>query len=106
MSRFNIEKARQLGLAIRAANKALADYLALHFPKGYRCDVLLNARQKNPTPATIWYVEGGVYGGSIAVEIDNAKQYSRYRIRRLPPEQVLNVRPATPADESQKGGAA
>lgn len=94
MKRFEIEKVQQLGQAIHAADKALTDYLAEHFPKGYRCDVLLNSRQKNPSPATIWHVEGGVYGGTIAVEIDNAKQYSRYRIRRLSPEQVLNVRPA------------
>lgn len=100
--RFDIEKARALGQAIRAADKALADYLAQHFPKGYRCDVLLNARQKNPTPATIFGVEGGVYGGTIAVEIDGAKPYSRYRIRRLSPEQVLNVR----APSAQDGAAA
>lgn len=97
MKRFDIEKARKLGQAIRQSEQALADYLRQHFPKGSRCDVLLHARQKNPTAATIWGVEGGVYGGTVAVQIDNAKQHSRYRIRRLPPEQVTNVRPAAQA---------
>lgn len=94
MTPFDLKLARALGKKITQAEKELADYLTGHFPKGYRCDVLLNARQKQPTPATIYGVESRVYGGLIAVQIDNAKQYSRQSIRRLPPEQVLNVRPA------------
>lgn len=92
--RFSLTKARTLGAAIQRAMTAQQDYLAEHFPAGHRCDVLLNARQKNPTPATIVGAGSGCYGGTIAVQIDNAKQYSRYSIRRLAPEQVLNVRPA------------
>jgi hypothetical protein len=99
--RFDIEKARTLGTAIQRAMTAQQDYLAAHFPAGHRCDVLLNCRQKNPTPATIFGVGSGCYGGTIAVKIDNARQYGRYSIRRIAPEQVLNVRPAS----GTEGGA-
>jgi hypothetical protein len=99
---FDINKARGMGEAIRVAEQAQADYLAQHFPKGYRCDVLLNARQKKATPATIFGAGSSRYGGEIAVQIDNAKQYSRYRIRRLPPEQVLNVRPAAADSQGEQ----
>jgi hypothetical protein len=102
---FDIGKARTLGATIQRAMTAQQHYLAEHFPAGHRCDVLLNARQKNPTPATIFGVGSGCYGGTIAVQIDNAKQYSRYSIRRLSPEQVLNVRPASTQSGTDAGSA-
>lgn len=94
MKRFDIEKARNLGTAIQRAQTAQIDYLAIHFPTGHSCDVLLNGRQKHPSPAKIWGVGSNRYSGEVAIELLNQKQYSRYRIRRLSPEQVLNVRPA------------
>ena len=95
MKKFDLKKAQELGEKIRVAEDVQRSYLAHHFPKGYRCDVLLNARQKNPTPATIWGAGSSRYGGGeVCVELDNAKQRSRFRFRHLAPQQVLNVRPA------------
>lgn len=91
--RFDIEKAQRLGEAISRANVAQMDYLAEHFPAGYRCDVLLNAAQKDPAPAHIAGVAATQYSGNIVVTLGNAKKHTRLRTRRLSPEQVLNVRP-------------
>lgn len=92
--RFSLERARQLGEAINRARTAQMDYLAQHFPAGASCDVLVNVRQKKPSPAKVFGVGWNCYGGEVLIELDNAKQYSRNRIRRLSPDQVLNVRPA------------
>lgn len=96
MKKFDLNKARALGAAIQRAMTAQQDYLAQHFPAGHLCDVLLNARQKVPSPARIFGVGSSCYGGMVAVEIASAKKHTRYRIRRLSPDQVLNVRPGEP----------
>lgn len=101
MKRFDMEKARQLSQAVRSAQDEMTAYLQAHFPRGARCEVLLNASQKNPTLATISGAHGDVYGGTVVVEIDTAKPRSRLRFRRVSPSVVSNVIAPTQAPAIQ-----
>lgn len=107
MNKFDMAEVAVMKAAIVNAQADLTRYLQTHFPKGARCDVMLSAAQKTPTPATIFGAGGDQYGGSVTVQIDTAKTRSRFRFRHVSPDKVFNVRAAEQADaamgEARKG---
>jgi hypothetical protein len=80
----------QLVRARDRANKALWDFLDKEYPKGARCEVMIMAGQKNPSPATVEYCSPGGRSGRIYVRLDNAKKH-RTAVRCLGFEGVTYV---------------
>ena len=84
-------KLEQLQAAVKRAGNELQSYLQQKYPKGSRVGVLLKHGQTNLSYGEVvnHWSDGHVY-----VVLDNAKQRSRLRVRRIHPNSIMWSRAA------------
>ena len=82
------EELLRLGVAIKKAEDAQTAYLRQKYPLGSRVGVNLMHGQVNPSKGVVIGHFAGVYSCGICVELYDQKPNSRYRVRRIHPDNV------------------
>lgn len=77
--------------AIIDARKKQLERLRAMYPIGAPVLVKLSSSQKNPSAGVIESHSTNAYGGLVGVRLDKAKQWSRYQIRSISPEDVTII---------------
>lgn len=83
---------KNLANAVETAQARLVEYIACFYPVGSRVQVKLRHGQKNMSPATVVDIEPG-YSGTVVVEIDNSKAWSRQLRRSIAISDVFPLDP-------------
>lgn len=81
-------KLEKLQDAIKKAQDELRAYLQQKFPKDSEVAVLLKHGQTNPSYGI---VVGHFHNGYVSVELNNAKERSRLRVRSIHPNSIVWV---------------